>query len=710
MALEVVMKIATAALFVSAAVGCATLAFAQTDNDSYLWLSDIHGMKALDWVTQQDARSDAVLKHDREFDTFQSEIVESLDRKDRIPVPELHKRLVYNFWQDKEHVRGLWRRGSVEEYRKAEPSWDVLLDLDAVDAARHKNWVFHGADCSPSDKRCLVSLSPGGGDASEIYEYDPAAHDFIAGGFSLALAKSDAAYIDDDTILFATDFGPGTLTKSSYPRIVKIWHRGASIEAAKTVYEAGPTDISAEPIVFRGPWGTLPLVRHGITFFTSEWFAVTPDGSTRKLPLPLGAELRGASGGDILFTLRDDWIPRDGRQTFRRGSLVAFDAKGFLAGERARYALLYLPSLHATVSSVTCGRDAVYASIFDNIAGSIHAFRRNATGAWSDTKLDLPAGGSTDTVSADDWTPEAYFSFESFLVPSTLYEDMGNDKPAAIKSQPPLFDASTMTADQFWVESADGTEIPYFLIHRKDAKSPVPTILYAYGGFQLSNFPWYWNDGYKPLDAGQAWISRGAAVAVANIRGGGEFGPAWHEAALKYHRQRAFDDFKAAAEDLIHRGFTDPAHLGIVGASNGGLLVSAVMVQQPDLFGAVVCQRPLIDMLRYTQFGAGASWVGEYGDPADPKMRAYIEKYSPYQNVKAGVKMPPVLFITETSDDRVTPVFARMMAAKMEAQGHDVLFNEAAEGGHGPGSTNAEQAMYWALSYTFFAQKLNLGK
>jgi len=703
-------KLVLAAVAV-AACGWQVVLAAGGDDDPYLWLSDIRGAKALGWVAQQNAKSDAVLTHDPAYATVRDAILKSLDTKDRIPLGTLDHGNVYNFWQDAEHVRGLWRRTNVADYRNASPNWEVLLDVDRLDADKHRDWVFHGAQCSPSMKRCLVDLSPGGGDATEIYEYDPAAHAFAADGFTLKLAKSNATYLDDDTILFATDFGAGTLTKSSYPRIVKLWHRGEPVENAKTVYEAKASDISAEPRVFRGPYGTIAIVRRGVTFFTSEYFAVLPDGGAVKLPLPLGAELHGATGGALLLTLRDDWMPQGSAQIFRKGSLIAFDAQKFLAARKQpHFALLYAPGPHATVDSIVAGRDAVYASVFENITGSIHAFRRDGGDTWSDAKLALPSGGSTAAVTADDWSGEAYFTFESFLVPPTLYDDIGDDKAAAIKSQPALFDASALVSEQFWTKSKDGTAIPYFLIHTRDAKSPAPTILYSYGGFELPLFPWYWNDGHRPLDAGQVWLSKGDAIAVANIRGGGEFGPAWHQAALKYNHQHAFDDFQAVAEDLIAHGFTTPQHLGIVGASNGGLLVSATMVERPDLFGAVVCQRPLIDMLRYTQFGAGASWVDEYGDPADPKMRAAIAKYSPYQNVRPDAKMPPVLFITETSDDRVTPVFARMMAAKMEDQGHDVLFNEALEGGHGPGSTNAEQADMWALSYVFFAQKLGLGK
>ncbi|MGH6877366.1 MAG: prolyl oligopeptidase family serine peptidase, partial [Rhizomicrobium sp.] len=538
--------------------------------------------------------------------------------------------------------------------------------------------------------------------------FDPRSKSFVADGFTLPVAKSDAAWVNENTILFGTDFGPGSMTKSSYPRIVKLWRRGETLSAAKTVFEGKTTDVSVRPVVFRGPFGTVPLIDHGLTFFTSEFYFVQPDGTTLKLPLPLGADIKGVTNGDLLFTLRNAWTTPAGKP-IPQGSLVAFNILGFANSNAVpRYDVLYTPDARGTIEDVSPGRDAVYAAIFENVTGAIHEFRADKSGVWTDRTLVLPKGGSTHIMAADTWTPRAYFTFESFLQPVTLYSYEGKGEPAEIKSEPARFDASGLVSDQFEATSADGTKIPYFLIHTKAASGPVPTILYSYGGFQLSLEPWYWNDGHRPLDAGQTWLTKGGAIAVANIRGGGEFGPAWHQAALKTHRQRAFDDFEAVAADLEHRGFATPKQVGSVGASNGGLLVSTTMVQRPDLFGAVVCQRPLIDMLRYTHYGAGASWVGEYGDPADPAMRAAILKYSPYENLKPGVKYPPVLFITETSDDRVTPVFARMMAAKMESLHQNVLFYESPEGGHGPGSTHAEEAEMWALSYTYLAQKLGL--
>jgi prolyl oligopeptidase len=677
------------------------------DNDPNLWLSDIHGAKALDWVKAQNAKSDAALKADPIYADDRAKLLSVLNADDRIPEGSLDHQWVFNFWQDARQVRGVWRRTAIADYAQSKPHWQTLLDLDRLDQSAKTDWVWQGSDCPPRFAHCLLYLSPGGTDAVVVREYDPKTQLFLGHGFDLPVAKSRAVYFDDDHVLFATDFGPGSMTPSSYPRIVKLWTRGEPLSAAKTVYEARPDDMLASPEVHRGPYGTVAVITRQISFFKAEYYVLAPGGKTLKLPLPEGAQLQGITQGQLIATLQDTWTTAG--RTIPKGALIAFPVQDFAkTGKAGPVAVLYTPGPHAMIDEVATGRDAVFASIYQDVKGSIHAFRF-ANGQWSDSALGLPKNGSTQIVSTNDWGPGAYFSYQSFLSPPTLYAYDGASPPIAIKAEPKRFDPSGIEAVQYWVTSKDGTKVPYFLIRPKAATGPIPTILYAYGGFQLSNTPWYWNDGHKPLDAGQTWLSKGGAIAVANIRGGGEFGPAWHEAALKYRRQRAYDDFEAVAADIEKRGLSTPKQLGIVGASNGGLLVTVAMTQRPDLFGAVVCQRPLIDMLRYTGFGAGASWTGEYGDPADPKMATYIRTYSPYQNVKSGVSTPPILFITETSDDRVTPVFARMMAAKMEAQGHDVLFNEALEGGHGPGSTHEEEADYWALSYAFLSRKLGLG-
>ncbi|HEX5210008.1 MAG TPA: prolyl oligopeptidase family serine peptidase [Steroidobacteraceae bacterium] len=706
--MSAVMTAVLAAILLAAPMGQARGAAAAADPNPYLWLTQIHGKKALTWVEAQNGRSDLALEGDATYARDRSQIMDVLNANTRIPRGELDHGWVLNFWQSAAHVRGIWRRARIADYARKAPRWQTLLDVDQLDSRMHQNWVWHGADCTAAFDRCLVRLSPGGGDAAEIREYDPRTRSFVAGGFEVPVAKGGAMYLNPDTVLVATDFGPGTMTPSSYPRIVKLWRRGEPLASAKTLFEGRPDDMSVTPYVFRGPYGSVAVIERRPSFFEADYYVVGADGTTRRIPVPQDAQIEGVTQGQLILTLQNAWTV-DGR-TIGKGALVAFPVMAFeRTGGTQPVSVLYTPGPHAMIDEVSTGRDAVYASVYEDVTGSIREFRPGRPD-WSDMRLALPRGGSTSIVSTNDWGPQAYFSFESFLEPPSLYAYGGSGSPTLIKAQPTVFDGRDMSVSQYWASSHDGTKVPYFLIRPRKAQGAIPTILYGYGGFQLSLTPWYWNDGHKPLDAGETWLSHGGAIAVANIRGGGEFGPAWHQAALKYHRQRAYDDFEAVAADIERRNLSTPKQLGIVGASNGGLLVSTVMVERPDLFGAVVCQRPLIDMLRYTHYGAGASWVGEYGDPADPKMAAYIRTYSPFQNVKQGVAYPPILFIAETTDDRVTPVFARMMAAKMEAQGHDVLFNEATEGGHGPGATHAEEAQYWALAYTFFAKRLGLGR
>ena len=442
------------------------------------------------------------------------------------------------------------------------------------------------------------------------------------------------------------------------------------------------------------------MVVRGVSFYENEYYHVLPDGTVTKLPLPLFANVQGVTGDRMIVTLRKDWTV-DGH-TYAKGSLISVGLDMPVDGKaKLDIGTLYVPGPRSSVEQVSAGRDVVYASIFDNVTGSIHAFRFD-DGKWRDKKLDLPANGSTGIVSTNDWGPQALFTFESYLKPTTLYADSGEDRPVAIKSLPARFDSSGLVTEQFEVASSDGVMIPYFVTRPKNSNGPTPTILYGYGGFEISLTP-----GYS-ANFGKLWLTKGGVYVVANIRGGGEFGPAWHHAALLANRQKAYDDFAAVARDLVRRGITTPKQLGIMGGSNGGLLVSTVMTQHPDLFGAVVCQVPLIDMIRYTHIGAGASWAAEYGDPADPAAREWILKYSPYQNVKPGVKYPPILFTTATSDDRVTPVHARKMAAKMQAYGNDVMFFENTDGGHSAGADHKQAAEMWALSFIYLKQKLGL--
>jgi prolyl oligopeptidase len=575
------------------AMGSGAMSAAESDADPYLWLEDIHGEKPLAWVKEQNRTALARLKSDPAYRPDYDTLLALLDANDRIPMGGLHGGFVFNFWQDPAHVRGIWRRTAIASYESAVPKWETLLDLDRLAKDEGKDWIFKHASCAPDLTRCLVALSEGGGDTVVLREFDPEAGRFLgAGGFNLGKAKAEAAYIDANTILFSTDFGDGTLTVSGYPRIVKLWHRGEPVSAAKIVFEGDAKDVVASPAAFYGADGTIALVERGISFFENEHYYVAPDGSTVKLPLPVSADIKGEHAGSLIASLRKDWTPESGT-TIPEGSLIAFPLKEFLATRTApKVAVLYTPGPRDSVQQVQAGAGGVFAAIYENVTGSVHVFRPGADGAWTDTRLDLPAGGSTRIVSANDFGPQAYFTEEGFLTPTTLY-GLRDGSAVALKQLPARFDAGPYETAQYEAVSKDGTKIPYFVVRAKDASGPQPMLLYGYGGFEISMTPFYWTS------AGKLWLGRGGAYAVANIRGGGEFGPAWHQAAVKANRQKAFDDFIAVAQDMIARGLTTPKRLGIMGGSNGGLLVGAVAVERPDLYGAVVCQVPLLDMLRY---------------------------------------------------------------------------------------------------------------
>jgi prolyl oligopeptidase len=671
-----------------------------TADDPYAWLEATHGARPLAWVAEQNKASLGALKADPRYQTNYDSILQVLDATDRIPMGTLRDKYVYNFWQDAANPKGLWRRTSIADYQTPAPHWELLLDVDALAKAEGENWVFAGAECAPSGKPyCLIRLSRGGGDAVVIREFDTEAKAFVKDGFHLAEAKSDASYINDDTSIYYAD-GKGPLTKSGYARQVKFWKRGDPADG-KVVYDGKPDDVLVAPAIFHtGTGEDIALVVRAVSFFESEYFIFGLENERRKLDLPLSADVKGALGRRIIFSLRADWTLSDGK-VLAKGGLFAAPLDG--DDRLGAVETIFVPHARQSVESVATGQGRLFVVINDNVIGAVHVFTPGADG-WSGKVLALPGSGSPGIVSTNDYGPQALFSFQNYLTPTTLYFDGGDDHPNPIKSLPARFDASGLVTEQFEATSKDGTRIPYFVTRPKNLTGPAPTVLYGYGGFEVSLTP-----GYS-ANFGRLWLSHGGLYVVANIRGGGEFGPGWHDAALKTKRQHAFDDFEAVAADLAARKLTTPKQLGIMGGSNGGLLVSTVMVQRPELFGAVVCQVPLIDMIAYTHIGAGASWVGEYGDPAIPAERDYILTYSPYQNVKAGVTYPPVFFVTATSDDRVSPVHARKMAAKMTAQGHDVLFYENTDGGHAAAADHRQSAEMWGLSFVYLARKLGLGR
>ena len=671
---------------------------ADTLADPYLWLEDIEGERALAWVRERNARSLARLERDPRYAETESAIRAIVLAKDRIPMPTLRGGYVYNFWQDETHVRGLWRRTTLGSYETDAPEWQVLLDVDALARQEEENWVFHGASPLPPDgARCLVWLSRGGKDASVLREFDVPSLSFIEGGFTLPEAKSHASWIDRDTLFVGTDFGPGSLTESGYPRLVKVWRRGTPLSAAETVFEGAVADVSTHGAVYFRPEGNVAVVTRSPSFFEEESYLFEAGRPLHLLPFPADAQLEGFFAGLVFVQLRSDWTPAG--RSFKSGAVVALPLAH--VDDLTRLQLVIEPTEGVSIQGLVFTRSAVFATLLDHVKGRIVELVRAADG-WRARPQAYPDHGTISVVSADDFEEAMVVHYSSFLVPASLYHAAGAGAgPVVLKRARERFDARGYVAEQAFARSADGTRVPYFLVRpERPASKATPVLLGGYGGFEISMTPSYLGD------TGKVWLERGGAYALANIRGGGEYGPPWHQAALRENRVRAFEDFIAVAEDLVARGITIPARLGISGGSNGGLLVGACAVRRPDLFGAVVCEVPLLDMLRYTKLLAGASWAAEYGDPDDAAFHDLLRSYSPYHNVRPEAAYPEIFFLTSTKDDRVHPGHARKMAARLEEMGHPYLYYENIEGGHGA-AANLEQHIHRrTLQFVYLYQKL----
>ncbi|WP_054021865.1 prolyl oligopeptidase family serine peptidase [Piscinibacter sakaiensis] len=685
---------------------------APVPDDPFRWLEDVQGDKSLAWVRERNAASQAVLGTRPEFEPIRRELLEVLNAKDRIPAVTRRGAWLYNLWQDEQHKRGLWRRTTLAEYRKPQPAWETVLDLDALGAAEKENWVWGGAVAlAPEYRRCLVALSRGGADATVVREFDTVTKRFVDGGFTLPEAKSEVDWIDADTVYVATDFGAGSLTDSGYPRVIKRWKRGTPLSDAQTVFEGQASDVSVSVGIDDTPGHERTQFYRATDFYNRKTFLL-PHGAEPKAMQPLDVPddaVVGFMRDTLLLELRSDWTVGGTRHP--AGSLLAADAAAYLKGER-RFQVLFTPTPTRSLSGRIQTRDHLVLNLIDNVASTLAMWHKTPQGFVS-VPIEAPTPGSLGLASLHDprvpkdpLANHYLLTYTDFLTPDTLYLGDTTAAPQAprerLKQRQPLFDATGMRAEQRFARSKDGTRVPYFVVWPKGAQADgrTPTLLYGYGGFKISLKPWY-SGGF-----GRAWLSRGGALVIANIRGGGEFGPAWHQAAVKANKQRSYDDFIAVAEDLVAAKVTSPRHLGIMGGSNGGLLVGATMVQRPDLFNAVVCQVPLLDMRRYNVLLAGASWMAEYGNPDLPAEWAWISGYSPYQNVKPGVKYPKVLFTTSTRDDRVHPGHARKMAARMLAQGHEVLYYENIEGGHGGAADNEQRAYLQSLEYAYLWQQL----
>jgi prolyl oligopeptidase len=665
--------------------------------DPFLWLEEVEGERPLEWIQAQNAATVEALQASPHFQPIFDRTLEILNSRDRIAFPSIMGDHLYNFWQDADNPRGIWRRTSWDGYLGGEPEWDVVLDIDRLAREEGVNWSYAGASClEPEYRRCLVRLSRGGADAVEVREFDMQTRQFTADGFFLLEGKQSVAWVDENTLMVAGDFGPGSMTTSGYARMARLWTRGTPLADARTIFEAPETDMGVWVGAFRTADRTINTVSHRPSFFQGTVHLLEGDQLV-QLEIPLDADpvlVRDR----MIVRLRSPW--EVGGSTYPGGSLIDIAYDDFIAGSRA-FQVLLQPTDRQTVDGISATRDYLMVRMLDNVQGELRRYRF-ADGRWSHEAVPAPEMGAIGVAATSPFTNRYFFTYSSFNQPTTLYlaDEDGSVRP--VRSLPAMFDASNLVVEQHETPSRDGTRIPYFVVRHRDTvmDGSNPTLLYAYGGFELSMTPSY------GAVTGAAWLERGGVYVLANIRGGGEFGPDWHRSALLENRQRAFDDFIAVGEDLVGRGLTSPAHLGIMGGSNGGLLVGAAMTQRPDLFNAVVIQVPLLDMRRYHTLLAGASWMAEYGDPDDPAQWDFIGRYSPYQQVREDIEYPRPLFTTTMRDDRVHPAHARKMAALMESMGHPIFYFESMEGGHGAGVTNEQRAQLQAITFAYLWEQL----
>jgi prolyl oligopeptidase len=695
------------ALFgLSAALDVGLAVVPPSAKDPFLWLEQAHSERAMQWVKAENVKTDAVLARDPRFKVLFHDAKVILEAKDRIPEPSVIGGGIFNFWQDADHTHGIWRQTSQADYQSAAPNWRTAIDLDALSKSEKANWFWKGAICrEPDEQRCIISLSDGGEDAVTLREFDLTKSAFVDGGFSLPSGKQDVAWQDADTLLLAREWKPGEMTRSGYAFVVKRIKRGQPLDAAVEVYRGSADDVGASPISLSdGAGHSVAFIQRAVSIFELEFYLLGPSGPV-KLDLPMKADLLTLLDGRLIVSLREDW-KRTGQATLPQGSLVSLELAALSADpQHLQPALIYAPAAREAFVEAAATRGHLLVHSLDNVNGRAYSFTPEPNNHWSRRQLELPNNISVNVIDTDLHSEQAFVQVTGFLTPPKLMRaDLGLGTLVTVKTLPPKFDASHDVVEQFEATSKDGTKIPYFIVHPIAMKmdGSTPTILHAYGGFLDAQTPTYSGE------LGKLWLERGGAFVLANIRGGGEFGPAWHEAGLKTHRQRIYDDFAAVGEDLISKGFTSSGHLGIMGGSNGGLLMGVEFIQHPELWRAVDIQVPLLDMLRYEQIAAGSSWVAEYGSVSVPAERAFLASISPYNNLQPGVKYPEALIWSTTKDDRVGPQHARKFAAKLAAMGVAYLYFEIIEGGHGAGATPDERAKMHAREYTYFSGKLGL--
>ena len=670
------------------------------EDDPFLWLEEVDGEKAMQWVHEQNESTAQAYKSSPLYQELYAQALGVLDNKSRLPSVSKRGKYLYNYWKDSENPRGVYRRTSLKQLKKDQPKWETVLDMDQYNRDHEGNWVFKGMNCLPPKYRqCLVYLSPGGGDSVVLKEFDAKKKRFIEDGFSLPNSKMQASWRDRDHLFVSTNFGPDSMTDSGYPRIVKLWKRGTPLEQAQTLYTADKKSVSAFAYRSRGK-KDMDFLIDSTSFWENTYFQLI-DNKPVRLNMPATAVTNGVFNGQLIITLQADWSFQ-GKQ-LKQGYVLLMDP-ALLRGGEGDWEVLIMPASNVNIESIASTHSSIIVNQLEDVIGKVLVYQRDKKGQWNIKDVPFPDNGTIDISNVDDESGDFFAQYQSFITPPTLYHIDGKKlQPQSIKSQAPSFDGSKYQVKQYFATSEDGTKVPYFVVMGKNTEmnGRNPTHIFSYGGFRNSLKPSY-SGSYESLEGayGKMWLDRGGVFVSANIRGGGAYGPAWHEAALLKNRHKSFEDFEAVAEDLIAKNITSSKHLSIEGRSNGGLLVGAAMTRRPDLYSAVICGVPLLDMKRYNKLLAGASWMGEYGNPDDPDMWEYIKTYSPYQNLKKDTDYPATFFYTSTRDDRVHPGHARKMAAKMRSYGYPIWYYENTEGGHGGSSTNAQLATRLALAFT----------
>jgi len=695
------------------------VAFAKTPEttvDPFIWLEDIDSTRSMDWVKEHNQNTADEYKSKPIYDELYQQALSALNNKSRIPAVSRQGDWLYNYWKDSKHPRGMYRRTKVDNFiNNKRADWQTVIDMDAYNQDHEGTWVFKGMNClKPDYQRCLTYLSPGGGDAVIMKEFDVDKKQFIENGFQLPESKMRVDWRDQDHLYVATDFGPESMTESGYPAVVKLWQRGQNLSDAKTLMTVSPESVSVSAYRFGDDKNPIDFIIDSSSFWTNDYYLLVDD-KPQKLNLPDSAVVNDVYQDKLLVSLKADWQFQG--QSLKQGMVLLIKPK-LLLMQKAEvkpgdWQVFLDPNQFTTIESIATTDDSIIVNSLVDVVAQVDVYQPDADDpnhVWQKTRVEFPANGAVSLSSVDDKSGDFFATYESFIKPPTLYHVSGKSlKATAVRAQKPSFDATPYVVKQFFARSEDGTFIPYFIVMNKDIEynGENPTHIFSYGGFRNSLTPSY-SGSYEALEGayGKLWLDRGGVFVSANIRGGGEYGPKWHQAAILENKTKSYEDFEAVARDLVERNITSPDHLGIEGRSNGGLLVGATMTRHPELYGAAIIGVPLLDLKRYHKLLAGASWMGEFGNPDKPEDWAFMKKYSPYQNLKKDTDYPATFFFTSTRDDRVHPGHARKMAAKMESYGYPVWYYENIEGGHGGSSTNEQLAERLALVYTHLWTRL----